>query len=187
MLRIILTLAVLGFFLPSMAVSMGGVLGKVIEKETQKPIPFAEIILENKMDKIEVRANEYGYYYAEHVPTGKYQVRVVFNDRTFLMNLVRVFDSYSSEVNLVLSNDKSLPAIVELERGEPALTSISPTGISLSANSFDQPTRSLGEVLSAQPGVDVINGKIFIKGSDQVRVFIDGSPVMGQPIVGWSW
>ena len=103
------------------------------------------------------------------------------------MNQVRIYDSYSSEVNFLLSNNESLPTTIELERAEPLISSISATGINLGGNTFDQPTQSLADVLSAQPGVDIRDGRLFIKGSDQVRFFIDGIPVMGQATIGRIW
>jgi hypothetical protein len=169
------------------AVSTGHVLGRVTEKETGKEVAYANIIFENRMDKIEVQANEYGYYYASHLPTGKYQMRVVFNNRTFFMNQVRVYDSYSNEVNFVVSSDPLLPATVELERKEPIISSVASNDIVLSNSSFNQPTQSLGEALNREPGVNVINGKIFVKGSDQVHFYIDGTPVMGRVNAGKGW
>ena len=88
------------------AVSTGQIVGQVIESETKQPLAYAEIIFENRMDKIEVKANEYGHYYASHLPTGKYQMRVVFNNRTFVMNDFHVYDSYTSEINFEVSNNR---------------------------------------------------------------------------------
>jgi hypothetical protein len=173
--------------LTSKAVSIGQVLGQVIEKETHKPVAFAEIIFENKMDKVVVTANEYGFYYAHRLPTGKYQMRVTFNNRTFVMNNVRVYDSYSTEVNFFVSSNDGLPQLVEVENKEPLISAVTSTDVQLSNSNFNQPTQSLSSVLSMQPGVDVRNGKIYVKGSDQVRFFIDGTPVMGQPAVQRSW
>lgn len=169
------------------AVSTGQVVGQVIEKETHKPVAFAEIIFENRYDKIIISANEYGFFYGNHLPTGKYQIRVQYNNRSFVMNDVRVYDSYATEVNLLVSNNAELPAMVTLERSEPVISSVNSTGIRLANNSFNQPTQSLSDVLGNQPGVDVRNGKIYIKGSDQVRFFIDGTPVIGQPTVQREW
>jgi hypothetical protein len=185
--RLAIFILLLGFSFAAKAVSMGQALGKIVEKETGKPVAYAIVIIENKMDKIEVTANEYGYYYADHVPTGKYQMRVSFNKRVFMVNHVRIYDSYASEVNFSLSSDESLPATVELESKEPLITSVSAAGINLTNNDFNQATQSLGDLLSMQPGVDVIDGKVFIKGSDQVQFFVDGCPVMGRAIVGRSW
>ncbi|MES2622629.1 MAG: hypothetical protein V4615_17400 [Bacteroidota bacterium] len=169
------------------AASTGHVLGQVTEKETGNPVAFARIIFENKMDKIEVQANEHGYYYASHLPTGKYQMRLTFNNRIFVINHIRVFDSYSNQVDVAVSNDSLLPAMVELESKEPLISSITSTDVTLNNSTFHQPTRTLGEALGMQPGMDVVNGRLYVKGSDQVRFFIDGTPVLGNASMGRVW
>ena len=170
------------------AVSMGEVIGQVLEKETNKPVAFAEVIFENNMDKIVVRANEYGYYYGGHIPTGRYQMRVVFNNRTFVINKVRVYDSYSSEVNFIVSANENLPSTVEVIKTESLVSAIQSTDIRVVNNSSScQATQNLAEVLLSQPGVDMRNGKLYIKGSDQVRYFIDGTPVMAPPALDRIW
>ncbi len=175
----------LGFFNCVKAVSVGQVIGQITEKENNKPISYAEVTFENSMDKVVVTANEYGYYYADHLPTGKYQMRVSFNNRTFFANKIRVYDGYTSEINLSLSNNNSLPSIVQLEDPEPAI--FVSNDVVLKNSSVNQPTRSLSEVLSVQPGMDVVNGKLYVKGSSRVQFFIDGTPVMGPPVLQRVW
>ena len=183
--QVFLLLSLISF--PAKAVSSGQIVGQVLEKETKQPVAFAQIIFENRMDRIEVQANEYGYYYANHLPTGKYQIRVVFNNRTFVMNNVQVYDSYTSEIDFTVSNNNSLPPKVVLETKENNFSSVTSNDIKRTNSSFNQPTQSLNDVLSTQPGCDVRDGKIFIKGSDQVRFFIDGEPVMGPPTQNKVW
>ena len=150
-------------------------------------MPYAEIVFENRMDKFEIKANEYGHYNANHLPTGKYQMRMVFNNRTFIMKNVQVYDSYTSEVDFEVSKDNSLPPKNILETNENTFSSVTSSDIKLSNSTFNQPTQSLNDVMSQQPGCDVRDGKIFIKGSDQVRFFIDGEPVMGPPTQNRVW
>jgi len=171
----------------AIAVSSGQIVGQVTEKETKQPVAYAEIIFENRMDKFEIKANEYGHYYANHLPTGKYQMRIVFNDRTFVMNNVHVYDSYTSDVNIIVSRANNLPPKVVLETKENAFSSVTSSDIRLTNSKFNQPTQSLNDLISQQPGCDVRDGKIFIKGSDKVRFFIDGEPVMGPPTQSRVW
>lgn len=165
------------------AVSTGEIIGRITVKETGQPVAMAEIIFENKMDKVVVVANEHGYYYAHHLPTGKYEVRIQYNERTFFVNKVQVYDGYSAEVNLAVSNNNSLPQRVEISYDEYKLSSISNTNKRLTNSDFNQPTQSLGDMMSTQSGVDVRDGKMYVKGSDQVRFFIDGTPVMGPAVI----
>ncbi|HLP20138.1 MAG TPA: Plug domain-containing protein [Chitinophagales bacterium] len=169
------------------AVSTGEVVGQVTQKESKLPFAYADITFENRMDRIEVKANEYGHYYASHLPTGKYQMRIVYNNRTFVMNDVHVYDSYTSEINFAVSSDNNLPPKVVLPTVENTFSSVTSNDIKLTNSKNNQPTQRLNDVLSQQPGVDVRNGRIFIKGSDQVKIFIDGTPVMGQPTQSRVW
>ncbi len=171
----------------SYAVSDGNLLGRITVKETKQVLAFAEITLESNVDKVVITANEYGLYYANHIPTGKYKMTVVFNNRTFVMKNVRVYDGYTMEANMALSNDTALAAVVEITYTESQVSSVQSTDITLRNNSNKQATRPLSEALSAQPGIDIRDGRLFVKGSDQVKVFIDGTPVMGQPRLDRIW
>lgn len=169
------------------AASMGQIVGRVLEKETGQPIAYAEITFESKMDKVTVTANEYGFYYADHLPTGKYQIQLQHNTRTFYINNVRVYDGYTSEIPITLSSDNSLPQQVQLAAPENITSSVVTNDVKLTASNNNQATRSINDVLSTQPGIDIRGGEIFIKGSNQVRFFIDGSPVMGPPARDRVW
>lgn len=169
------------------AVSMGQVIGQVSVQETKQPLAYAEVVFENRMDKMEVTANEYGHYYANHLPTGKYQMRIIFNNRTFVMKDIQVYDGYTAEINFAVSTNYNLPPKVVLKTEENVFSNVTSSDIKLSNSSNNQPTQSLNDVLSQQPGVNVRDGKLFIKGSDQVRFFIDGEPIMGPPTYKRVW
>lgn len=171
----------------SAASSMGEILGKVTIKETKAPLANAVITFENSMGKTVVTANEYGQYYGTHIPTGRYEMSVTYNNHTFVMKSVRIYDGYATEANFAVSNNDSLPAIVEIPRTDALFSGSAPTGITLSNNNNQQPTRSLNEALSMQPGMDVRDGKLFVKGSGEVKFFIDGCPVIGQPALQRVW
>lgn len=171
----------------SKAVSTGEIVGRITIQETKEPVAFAEIIFENSSDKITVQANEYGYFYASHLPTGKYVMRTVFNNRTFAIKAVRVYDSYASEVNMTVSNSNELGNVVELKNENPRLSSVEKNDIRITGASRMQGTQTLSELLSQQPGIDIWDGKIYVKGSSDVKFFIDGTPVMGAPVVDRIW
>lgn len=169
------------------AASTGNVIGQVTNKETKLAYPNAQITFENRMDRIEVQADEHGHYLASHLPTGKYQMRVVYNNRTFVMNDVHVYDGYTTEVNFTVSTDNTLPPKVVMPTEENLFSSVTSNDIVLTNSKNNQPSQRLNDVLSQQPGVDIRGGRIFIKGSDQVKIFIDGTPVMGQPMQNRVW
>ena len=169
------------------AASTGNVIGQVTNKETKLAYANAQITFENRMDRIEVQADEHGHYLASHLPTGKYQMRVVYNNRTFVMNDVHVYDGYTTEVNFTVSTDNTLPPKVVMPTEENLFSSVTSNDIVLTNSSNNPPSQRLNDVLSQQPGVDIRGGRIFIKGSDQVKIFIDGTPVMGQPMQNRVW
>lgn len=174
------------FSFAAKAVSMGQIVGQITGPEANQPLAFAQIVFENKMDKIEVAANEYGHYYSNHMPTGKYTMTVMYNNRAFIMN-VQVYDEYTSEINMAVSADSSLPQKVLLPTNQNLFSSVSKNDPRLSNSDNRQPSQTLNDVISRQPGCDVRDGKIVIKGSSQVRIFIDGEPVMGAPTQNRVW
>ncbi len=184
MLVSVLSLLLTGY---AYAVSTGNVIGQITNKETRLAYSNAMITFENRMDRIEIQADEHGHYLASHLPTGKYQMRVVYNNRTFVMNDVHVYDSYTTEVNFTVSNDSTLPPKVVMPTEENLFSSVTSNDIVLTNSKNNQPSQRLNDVLSQQPGVDIRGGRIFIKGSDQVKIFIDGTPVMGQPMQNRVW
>ena len=169
------------------AATTGQVTGKILLLQTGDFLANTEITFENSMDKAVVSTAENGIYYADHLPTGKYTVTVRYNNRTFIMKNVRVYDGYATEVNFTVSNSETLSSTVFVEKQEKLISSISPTDVMLGNSENNQPTRSLNEALSNQPGVDMRDGKVYVKGSSEVRFFIDGTPVMGQPTIQRGW
>lgn len=165
----------------------GEILGKLTVKETHAELANAEVTFENSMTRMTVKANEHGMYYGLHLPEGRYEMRVSYNTTTFVMKNVRIYDGYTSEANFAVSNLDSLPATVEIPRTDQLYSGSAPTGISMKNDDKLQPTRQLGDALSMQPGVDVRDGKVYVKGSGDVKFFIDGTPVIGQPTIQRTW
>ena len=121
----------------------GQLVGKVIEKETMQVLAYAEIVLENGTEKITLTANEYGYYYAEHLHTGKYQMSIVFNNRTFVMNKVRVYESFTGEINFMVSNNQSLPETVEVLLKDNGFSYVTTRDTKMANSTMSQVTHSL--------------------------------------------
>lgn len=96
----------------------GDITGQIIEQESNIPVAFAEITLVNGTEKITLTANEYGYYSAKHIAAGKYELHVVFNNRSFIMSNVKVRDSYTACVNCAVSSANNLPSTVQVTDGK---------------------------------------------------------------------
>jgi len=172
-------LAVLLVFssLVSGAVSSGEVVGQVIDIDTRLPVPYAQVVFENYYDKVTITANEHGYYYGLHIPEGRYQMRVVYNNHTFVMNRVKVYDSYSNEVNFFVTCNDSLPPITREATPDPVIRPFEPHDIVITSTDMGKATMSLSDLLMAQPAVDIYQGRLYVKGME-VKIFVDGTPVL---------
>jgi hypothetical protein len=91
------------FSLQTVFAATGDITGQIIEKETQAPVAFAQVTLDNGTTKTVIAANEYGYYSANHLPIGKYQVWVKYDNQVVAMNPIHIKDSYTLGVNLIVS------------------------------------------------------------------------------------
>lgn len=57
----------------------GALQGKVIDKDTKEPIPFANIILENKGSQVGGATSDFdGNYQIKPIPPGKYDLKATF-------------------------------------------------------------------------------------------------------------
>lgn len=159
------------------AISNGDVLGQVIDMDTRQPVPFATVVFENYYDKVTVTANEHGFYYGLHIPEGRYQMRVEYNQRTFVMNRVKVYDSYSAEVNFLVSCSDTLPPVVLEKTPQPVINPLQPHDILLTQNGMGNASMFISDLLMAEPAVDIYRGRLFVKGAE-VKIFVDGTPTL---------
>jgi hypothetical protein len=166
----------------AMSVSSGDLLGQILDIDTHQPVPYAVVVFENYYDKVTVTANEHGLYYGFHIPEGRYQMRVTYNNRTFVMNRVKVYDSYSNEVNFFVSCNDTLPTVVNEVTPDPIIKPFVPNDILLTDNGGDKSSKQFSDILLSMPAVDIYNGKIYVKGME-VSIFIDGSPVLAHSTV----
>lgn len=159
------------------AVSSGEVVGQVVNFDTRQPVPYATVVFENYYDKVTVTANGHGLYYGLHIPEGRYQMRVEYNGRVFVMNRVKVFDSYSREVNFFVSSSDTLPCIVLETTPDPVINPFEPHDVLLTNSETGNASQFLGDVLMMQPATDIYEGRLYIKGMP-VKIFVDGTPVL---------
>jgi hypothetical protein len=119
----------------SIAASAGKITGMVTDQETSGPIAYAQITFENSSQKIEVEANEYGLYNGSQIPTGKYQMRVSFGNRTFVIKNVHIYDGYATELNLIVSSNEKMPPLVEVKKTSTMLSAVQPSYLKPANNS----------------------------------------------------
>ncbi len=101
------------FFTFETKAATGDITGQIIEKETMAPVAYAQVILDNGTTRTIIKANEYGHYSANHLPTGKYQVSVKYDNRVAAMSSIHIKDSYTAGINLVVSSTTSTVEVQE--------------------------------------------------------------------------
>lgn len=169
------------------AISNGQILGKITSSNPQQSLVDIEITIENKFDRFIVYSNESGIFYANHIPTGKYTVTIQLANQTIVTSKVPVYDNQDTELNVSFNTVSDSPiTLLRTYEYEP-FNKIEKGDVVMNANKQQQPTKSLSEALEVQRGVDFRNGKLFIKGSDNVKFFIDGTPILGSPSFNSAW
>jgi|SRR5579862_2651061 len=164
----------------------GEITGQVVEKETMVPIAYAEVMIENGSQTFMVNADEYGYYRA-HIPAGKYQLHIVFNNRTFVMNKVKVADSESTRFDFVVSNSNDLPATVEV-----ITKTISEKEAEARLSKPSKKVRSNfpdvnGEMAALLPTANVKDGKVYVLNTDHASYFLTRNTSVSPPLADASW
>ncbi len=77
--NLLLTLGIILLTVVSMYAQEGSLQGKVIDKDTKEPIPFANIIVENKGSQVGGTSSDFdGKYSIKPIPPGKFDVKATF-------------------------------------------------------------------------------------------------------------
>jgi hypothetical protein len=183
---IVLFVLILCRFIPACAATTGELTGQIVEKETMIPIAYATVVIENGKESYRFDANEYGYYTAKHIPSGHYQMHIVFNNRTFVMSRVKVADSQSSRVDFVVSSSNDLPATVEVIT-KTRDKSAEARNAKSSKNAPATTSTNTSESALLQPSADVRDGKVYVVNTDQVGYFLNRETVAAPPVAEGNW
>lgn len=164
-------------FASAVAVAQVDVTGKVIDKESDKPLTGASVIVKGADGKIK-----------KFTTTKK--------DGGFSLSMP-VIDGCNLEVTMMGFAKKSMPldsvsfpVTIEMEKGATLLKEVTVKAdrireqgdtITYNVGSFaQQQDRSIGDVLKRMPGIDVANnGKIKYQGEDINKFYIEGSDLLG--------
>lgn len=154
--------------------------GKVIDKDSEEPLPFANVVLYQGTDTISVDGtitDENGIFVLKDLKSGNYAIKVMYvgykvkNTGFMVGELNRNLDL--GKIRLLQDASVIDEIVVSARR--------SANSFSLSKKSYnitDNIAAGSGSVLDAMrnlPGVTVDpEGKILLRGSDKVTVLIDG-------------
>jgi len=114
--QIIVALIICFFSFQTAKAATGDISGDVVETGTNAPVAFAQVILDNGTTQTTISANEYGHFSAKHLPTGKYEVVVKYDNHTVSTTKVRIQDSYTLGVNFAITNPAEPGNTVETEK-----------------------------------------------------------------------
>lgn len=153
--------------------------GKLADTESKEPIPFVKVFLKNAADSSFVSgafSDEAGIYSVDAPQTGNYYLEF----QHFDFQLVR-FSLFVGNLSQVLNvpNIYLEPIKIELEElvveGKTEDLNFNLDKKSYSADdNVVQAGGTVLQLLQNLPGVTVQDGKVLLRGSDKVMIFIDG-------------
>ena len=169
--------------LPISAQQLGIVSGIIIEKSSNKPLEFANVIIKNNADSSKFQGTvtgSKGEFTFDKMPFGEY--RIIYSFIGFDKISTPVFTLSSKQVKLNLGKLYISESIASL--GEVSVTAQRSTFV----NSIDRKTFNVGqdvmsktgsvsELLQNVPSVQVdIDGNVSLRGSSNVMFLINGKP-----------
>ncbi len=172
----------------------GALQGTVIDKETKEPVPFANIVLENKGTQIGGATSDFdGKYQIKPIPPGKYDLRATFvGYQTVLIQGVIISGDAIRFLDVELTSTAETLETVEVVSYKVPLIDKDQTasGATVTAEEISKmPNRSANAVATTVGGVfsqDGERGSVRGARTDQTATYIDGIRVIGNTSVPQS-
>jgi len=172
----------------------GALQGKILDKDTKEPIPFANIILDNNGTQVGGTTSDFdGNYTIKPIPPGKYDLKATFvgyktvvtQGVTIAADKIRFHDIAMTATSEMLEEVEIIEYTVPLiSKDETA------SGASITSEEIAKmPNRNANSVATTVGGVfseDGERGSIRGARSDQTAMFIDGIRVIGNSSVPQS-
>lgn len=158
--------------------------GKVIDGSNNKPLDFATVTLIRKSDNKTAKAvqtNLDGSFKIEQIPPGNYLLRISYIGYATIARDSLFFDANKKQIDLGTLPMKIGKTSMLKEVAVVGQKSTIQLGIDKKIFSVDQSLVSEGgsatDLLANVPSVNVdINGDVSLRGSNNVRILIDGKP-----------
>jgi outer membrane receptor protein involved in Fe transport len=169
-------------------VGQGAIQGKIVDKETGEPLPFANVAVEIDGNPAGGSTTDFdGKYAIKPLSPGEYTVKASYvGYQNVQMNSVKVTSNQTTFLNLNMSSGEgiNLETLVVTEFKEPLIEKDNnTTGGKLSREQFNRlPTRDVGSAVSIIPGTTTDgSGGTSIRGgrTGGNQTFIDGIKVRG--------
>ncbi len=162
---------------------IGVLSGKIIDKDTKEPVEFSTIVIISKRSGKVVSGgvtNHKGYFEIKEIPVGFYKVKISF---------IGYNDFVIDSVKLMPKKPEKFLGTIKLKSNVQSLGEVSVQGEKkVFQNTLDKKIinvdkditsegASVSEVLQNVPSVDIdVDGNISLRGSQNVKVLIDGKP-----------
>lgn len=165
----------------------GALKGKVLDKDTKEPIPFANIILENKGSQVGGATSDYdGNYIIKPIPPGKYDLKATFvGFKTVLIQGIIIGGDQIRFYDIELTSSAETLDVVEIVDYKVPLIDKDQTasGATITAEEISKmPNRTANAVATTVGGVfsqDGERGSVRGARTNATAMYIDGIRVIG--------
>jgi len=172
----------------------GALKGKVLDKDTKEPVPFANIILENKGSQVGGATSDFdGNYMIKPITPGKYDLKATFvGYKTVLIQGIIIGGDQIRFYDIELTSTSETLDVVEIIDYKVPLIDKDATasGATITAEEISKmPNRNANAVATTVGGVfseDGERGSVRGARSDATAMFIDGIRVIGNSSVPQS-
>ena len=165
---VVLLLAVL---LPALLLAAGKIRGKVSDAGTGEVLVGANVVIVGT--SMGAATNVSGEFVILNVPAGTYQLKTSYvGYQTITLSNIRVNNDLTAEANFQLPAEGVTVATVEIVAERPMINKNATNSVRIIDNDFftNIPARGINAAITAQPGVVLQGGQIFIRGGRQDEV-----------------
>ncbi|NUO79373.1 TonB-dependent receptor [candidate division KSB1 bacterium] len=181
--NLICLLAALLLPMLAMASTTGKIKGKVVDRETNEPLPGANVVI---MGTTYGTATDVtGEFVILNVPVGVYELKASYiGYREVKIENIRVNSGLTTELDFKLPSEALEVNAVTIVAERP-LVNQNATNVTR-IQSYDDfkniPVRTVNSVVALQPGVVVQNGALFVRGgrNDEVGYYLEGANTRDQ-------
>lgn len=161
----------------------GNISGLIVEKSSDKPLEFAQIILKTTNDSAFVQgtvADKSGKFVFEKVPPGEYRLNYSFIGFESVTTSSIIITGSKNKINLgklyIAETAKTLNEVEVTGRKSTFVNSIDRKTFNVGEDLMSK-TGSLSDLLQNVPSVQVdIDGNVSLRGSENVTILINGKP-----------
>lgn len=152
--------------------------GRIIDYETQQPLPFVTITLKDELKIVNgAISDEYGRFVISGVPKGDYTVRcsfVGYSPVEIPLTVGELNKSFDLGRIVLSPRSKQVDEVTIQAKKEIVSSNLDKKTFNIDQN-IAQSGGSVLDVMKTMPGITVTqDGKIQLRGSDRVMILIDG-------------